>query len=699
MTASTATMTAVERDATLGTEPAWLSDLNPQQRQAVDHGSGPLLIVAGAGTGKTRTLAARVARLVGDGQVPERILLLTFTRRAARELVQRARTLSGNDDARRIWGGTFHSVAVRILRQHGDAVGIRGGFTVLDESDAADLIGLVRDDLGLGEKGRRFPRKETIAAIVSRVANALEPLSVTLAEQFPWCVADADDLRRVLKGYRDRKRANNVVDFDDLLLLWRALLDHPTVGPQLRGQFDHVLVDEYQDVNTVQADLVQRTVAVTGSLTAVGDDAQAIYSFRGASARHILDFADRYPSATITVLDRNYRSTPEILHVANGVADDLEEAHRKTLRTTRPSGVRPRLVTCRDEVAQSVHVCEVILDARERGIDLRDQAVLFRTGHHADGLELELARRDIPYVKYGGLKFLDRAHIKDVAAMLRVLDNPADELAWARVLRLPEGIGPAWSRRIAAAIGIGSWRAGDDSATSPLARFIDAPVNAPPAAQPVLESLARAWRASIGEELAQPPVAEQLRQVGEVARLAWPLRYPDASARLADLDRLSALTSGSALRSRFLADLTLEPPAAIGDLAGPPHLDDDWLTLSTIHSAKGLEWRAVHVIHAADGNLPSDMALRDKEGIDEERRLAYVAVSRAKDELTVSVPLRFHRRRYGLDDDFHHGQMSRFLTPLRDRFDEAAAGGPDDEPEQQVTAAAVDALLDDLWDA
>ena len=650
----------------------WLDDLNPEQRRAVLHDGGHLLVVAGAGSGKTRTLACRVARLLAGGTPPERILLLTFSRRAAREMLTRAGWMAERADgaggpggARRVWGGTFHAVANRLLLQHGAAVGLRPGFTVLDQADGADLLGLVRAGLGLGEKGRRFPRKDTLAAIYSRVVNTQEPLAAVVERAFPWCRDDLDGIRAVFTGYVERKRARNVVDYDDLLLYWRALAGSPTVGPLLRTGFDHVLVDEFQDTNAVQADIVAAMAGPGVQVAAVGDDAQAIYGFRSGSARHMLEFPDRFPGAQVVTLERNYRSTPAILAAANAVMAAAPTGYAKQLRSTRPAGARPALATCADESAQSAFVCESVLEHRERGVDLKDQAVLFRTGHHSDGLELELARRNIPFVKYGGLKYLETAHVKDLLCLLRVLDNPCDELAWQRVLGLVDGVGPATTRRLVAELGVEEGTA--------LARLLGA--DHPPfpaAAADDVASLRAALADCAGD--AVPPAA----QVERLALACGPLfarRYPGtASTRLADLDQLRSLATEHRSRGRFLAELTLDPPSRSGDLAGPPHLDDDYLVLSTIHSAKGGEWQVVHLVHASDGNLPSDMALGSADELEEERRLLYVALTRARDTLVVTYPVRYYVRRGGLDDAHVHGRRSRFLEPAAAAFDPVDVG-------------------------
>ncbi len=681
-----------------------LEGLNDRQREAVEHRDGPLLVVAGAGTGKTRTLAARVASLVAGGVRPERILLLTFTRRAAAEMIGRARAQTGDDGTRRVRGGTFHAIAHQVLRREARAVGLHDGFSILDEGDAVDLLAMVRAEAVAGlSGGARFPRPATLASLLSRVANAQEPLSLVLRRDFPWCADHADAIREVFGGYAERKRRQNAVDFDDLLLYWRALLADPEAGARLRSRFDHVLVDEYQDVNAVQADIVASLArgpeGEAACATAVGDDAQAIYGFRAASPAHLLDFPQRHPGTKVVTLDRTYRCTRPILAVANAIHAEAERAHPKQLWTPRDGGLRPVLLTTRDEHDQSRAVADAVLDARERGIDLRDQAVLYRTGTHANDLELELTRRDIPFVKFGGLKFLERAHVKDLHAMLRLLDNPADRLAWHRVLRLGEGIGPSWERRLLASLGADRWEPGDDPATSPVARLVEAPVTAPAAAEPFLDALRAAWAASSGDEDAQPDPGTQVGALRTVCELAWPHRYPDAQVRLDDVDRLALSAARYPTRGAFLADLTLDPPNATGDLAGEPHLDDDWLTLSTIHSAKGLEWRAVHLIHAADGNLPSDMALRDQDGLEEERRLAYVAVTRARDELRITVPLRYHKADSGTNDAHLLAPVSRFLQPIRDLFDQQATGPVEvvEPPSVRDAPTVVESALADLW--
>lgn len=721
------------------TSPA-IEQLNPQQQHAVHHRGTPLLIVAGAGTGKTKTLAARVVQLIEDGVDPQRILLLTFTRRAASEMVHRVASATDDRAASRVWGGTFHATSNRLLRNFGQAAGLSPNFTVLDQADSTDLMGMVRTEEGFGERSKRFPKKDTVASIYSRVVNSQAKLAEVLESDYPWCADHGDDLKTIFSAYTARKRRHHVLDYDDLLLFWRALTSAPAAGPQMRELFDHILIDEYQDTNPIQSDIIRGmcrpaieadadgsvpTNAKATEVCAVGDDAQAIYGFRCASVENMWAFSEHFPGATTVTLEQNYRSTSPILGVANGVLASAPASvgptshFAKELWSTKTTGQTPTLLTHHDEAAQSRTVCENILDARERGIDLRDQAVLFRAGHHSDGLELELVRRDIPFVKYGGLKYLESAHVKDLLSLLRILDNPADVLAWHRVLSSMEGIGPATVRRLIDELGVDEpdadnetppadhpQRRADDApeTTTALGRFIAGTGKVPAAAKAEADELRAAFAdclsGSANEEVSP---ADQVNRLKPFCSMVFPNRYDNSSARLSDIDQLAASARAYGSRHRFLAELTLDPPGKTSEQAGPPHLDDDWLTLSTIHSAKGGEWRAVHLIHAADGNIPSDMALGDQAGMAEELRLMYVALTRAKDELTVHAPLRFHVNRHGRDDRHVLAQPSRFLDPVRELFDESAsAAQPTVETVIELDGVGVtdevDTLLASLWD-
>ncbi len=630
----------------------WLDELNPEQLAAATHPGGPLLILAGAGTGKTTTLCARVAWLISEGAAPERILLLTFTRRAAREMLQRTRALiampSGSGG---VLGGTFHSVAHRFVRLHATSLGLAPGFAVLDAGDAADLIDLIREEHGHAQSKVRFPKKSTLLDIYSRTVNFQRPLSEIVDEAFPWCEHHVEHMASLFRAYTARKRTLGVLDLDDLLLYWRALAADEVLGASIDSGFDHVLIDEYQDVNGLQVEIVRGLRRNCREVTAVGDDLQAIYGWRSASAEHILQFPSHFPDAAVLTLERNYRSTQPILDTANAVAEQATRSYEKHLHTDVDGGTRPELVYCRDESAQATEVCERILAARELGIELRRQAVLMRTSHDSDLLELELARRQIPFVKYGGLRYLEAAHVKDLMALFRLLGNPAGELSWFRVLQLLDGVGPVTARRVLDVLVSGP-------AADPLLSWEQAREHLPAAARDAADAIVAALRR-----------AREARNVGTQAEglrdALAPLirsRYPDGALRLTDLDQLVAAARESSDLVQFASELALDPPQSSADLAGPPHLDDDYLVLSTIHSAKGLEWDGVHVLALYDGNFPACMSAGSSESIDEERRLLYVGMTRARRRLHLYVPVRYYHRPKGIDDAHGYGKASRFLT-------------------------------------
>ncbi len=676
-----------------------MEQLNTSQRMAVLHPDGPILVVAGAGTGKTMTLAGRVAHLLERGTPPQRILLLTFTRRAAREMLARAARMAGSQAGGKVWGGTFHAIGNRLLRRYGQALGIRPDFTVLDQADAADLMNLIRDDLGLSRKDRRFPRKETLAAIYSRTVNARTRLVDVLETTFPWCREEIEGIRAVFQRYSLRKHEHNVLDYDDLLLHWYAMAEAPETRARLAGSFDHVLVDEYQDTNSLQADILCRLWGPAGNVTVVGDDAQAIYAFRAATVRNILEFPDRFDGAAVIRLEQNYRSTQPILDASNAAIALAPHRHEKTLWSARPGAMRPTLQTCLDEAEQSDQVCREVLEHRERGTALRRQAVLFRAAHHSDLLEVELARRNIPFVKYGGLKFLEAAHVKDTLALLRILENPADEVSWFRVLQLLEGVGPATARKLVRHVA-----ARDPDDRSLIRRLTE---DVPDVLPPVAEQLAALGTALDDCLRDDPPTASQLERLRTFLTPVFDRVYPSPRERLRDLEQLEHLASRSPSRARFITDLTLDPPVSTGDLAGPPLLDEDYLVLSTIHSAKGLEWDVVYVIHTADGMIPSDMATANAEEIEEERRLLYVAMTRARDALHLYFPLRYYHRPRGMEDGHSYAQLSRFLTPVvRGFFDESVAPaaeladhqGESDDVTPGSGRERVEAFLSGLWE-
>lgn len=673
-----------------------VENLNEKQIKAVEHRGGPLVVLAGAGSGKTRVLACRVAHLIESGTPPNRILLLTFTRRAAKEMIARARRFTDRAAAGRVWGGTFHSVANRLLRKYGRALGLTPDFTVIDSSDSSDMMRLMAQELGVVTE-RRFPKKETLAAIYSRAVNSGTRLDKVLEDHFPWCIPELEGIRSVCEGYTARKREQGVLDLDDLLLYFSAAIAAPGVGDSIVGLFDHVLVDEYQDTNVTQADIVVGLVRKTQNVTVVGDDFQAIYAFRAATVQNLFEFTDRFSDATVVTLDQNYRSSTPILAVANAVMDRAREGFQKQLWSKRLGAEKPRLVTCSDEDAQSDAVCRRVLELRDEGVPLRHQAVLFRAAYHSDRLELELSRRNIPFVKYGGLVFLERVHVKDTLAMLRIIVNPRDELAWFRVLSLLEGVGPSSARKAM------EWlRPNEENGDgkSPLRKLIDDPPPVPKAALDGLDSLRKSVEAALKAE--EAGASEQVERAAVFLEKTFVRRFDDAPARIADIHHLARIAREYPDLSRFLTEVTLDPPIQTQDLAGPPRRDDDWLDLSTIHSAKGQEWEAVHLISAADGAIPSDMAA-DKLGIEEERRLFYVAITRAKRWLSIYFPLRWFLRRGGQDDLHRYAQLTRFVADsMRPLFDEEVVGeevSPDLDISENVSRPAdqVDQRLASLF--
>jgi DNA helicase-2/ATP-dependent DNA helicase PcrA len=638
----------------------YLESLNPEQRRAVEHGAAgpgpfaPLLVIAGAGSGKTNTLAHRVAHLMVNGADPRRILLMTFSRRAASEMTRRveriARKVMGDNagvmtDAL-AWAGTFHGIGARLLRDYADQIGLDPAFTIHDREDSADLINLIRHDMGFSKTENRFPTKGTCLAIYSRCVNAETAIEQVLGSSFPWCAGWAAEMKELFAGYVEAKQKQHVLDYDDLLLYWAQTMSDPALASDIGGRFDHVLVDEYQDTNRLQSSILLALKPGGHGLTVVGDDAQSIYSFRAATVRNILDFPSQFsPPADIITLDRNYRSTQTILAAANGVIDLAKERFTKNLWTDRASGAKPQLVTVRDEADQARCIVERILENRESGTLLKQQAVLFRTSSHSGPLEVELTRRNIPFVKFGGLKFLDAAHIKDMLALLRFVENPRDRVAGFRLMHLIPGVGPTSAQRVLDAMADGA---------DPIAVLAHAP--APPRA-------GEDWRTFIG-------AVADLRHSNwpadlERARLWYEPHldriHEDSETRRADLIQLEQIASGYPSRERFLTELTLDPPDATSDQAGVPLLDEDYLILSTIHSAKGQEWKSVFVLNVVDGCMPSDLGAGTSAELEEERRLLYVAMTRARDDLHLVVPQRF----------FTHGQHAkgdRHVYASRTRF-------------------------------
>ena len=690
-----------------------LDKLNGPQRKAVAFGtplaenkgfkSGPLLIVAGAGTGKTDTLAHRVAHLALNGVDPGRILMLTFTRRAATEMRRRAQEIARHAlneaiggvgqviQQRLSWAGTFHSIGNRLLRHYARHLKLDPQFTVMDRGDSADLLDTLRQDLGLAAKEQRFPRKETCLQIYSHRVNTRKSLTESLEQQYPWSAQWEADLTRLYRAYVERKQSSSLLDYDDLLLYWHVMMSEPRLAEHVGAHFDHILVDEYQDTNKLQADILHALKPDGSGLAVVGDDAQAIYSFRAAAVENILGFPDRFtPRAEVITLAQNYRSTQAVLDVSNAVMAEAPRQYRKHLLATRGQGVKPKVVTVDDLQTQAEYICTEVLKRRESNTPLRRQAVLFRSSSHSDVLEVELGKRQIPYVKYGGLKFLEASHIKDLLAILRWADNPRNTLAAFRVAQLLPGMGPGNARKVV------------DLLTENAFAFAALKTFTPP--QPA----AAGWHkltelmTALGDP--QRPWQGQVNAARGWYRPQFERIYEHFHTRLGDLDQLEMLSGQYPSRERFLTELTLDPPNVTSDLAGKPALDEEFLTLSTIHSAKGMEWDVVYVLNVVDGSFPSEFSTGKAELIEEERRLLYVGLTRARDDLLMMAPLKFHLTSQSRQGDAHvYGGRSRFLTDKVLKQLEAAAfhgsnlDGGAILQETQAATVDVSARLKEMW--
>ncbi|MGF7161547.1 DNA helicase-2/ATP-dependent DNA helicase PcrA [Rhodoligotrophos appendicifer] len=549
------------------------------------------------------------------------------------------------------WAGTFHGIGARLLREYAEQIGLDPAFTIHDREDSADLLNLMRHELGLSKMESRFPTKGTCLAIYSRAVNAEMPLDEVLLRAFPWCAGWDKELRELFARYVEAKQAHNVLDFDDLLLYWAQAISEPMIAEDIGSRFDHVLVDEYQDTNRLQSSILLSLKPDGRGLTVVGDDAQSIYSFRAATVRNILDFPNAFdPVADIITLDRNYRSTQPILGAANGVIELATERFTKNLWTDRMSADLPKLISVRDEGDQARYIVERVLENREAGTVLKQQAVLFRTSHHSGPLEVELTRRNIPFVKFGGLKFLDSSHVKDLLAALRFAQNPRDRVAGFRLMQLLPGVGPGSAQRVLDLMA---------EQPEPLSALSDIP--APPRAGAHWSGFVETMQQLRAGTMGWPAEIERVRHWYEphLDRI-----HEDAVMRQADLLQLGQIAAGYPSRERFLTELTLDPPDATSDQSGVPLLDEDYLNLSTIHSAKGQEWKSVFVLNVVDGCIPSDLGAGTTAEIEEERRLLYVAMTRAKDDLHLVTPQRFFTYGQNPQGDRHvYAARTRFIPP------------------------------------
>ncbi|QLE86573.1 ATP-dependent helicase [Shewanella sp. Scap07] len=694
-------------------------ELNQQQRQAVEFGisdagidaSCPLLVIAGAGTGKTNTLAHRAAELMLNGAQPERILLMTFARRAAAELASRAsriveqQWLQANDSGLTAnsaksatdmavslpWMGTFHSIAVRLLREYALSIGLERDFTVMDRNDAADMLDIIRHELGFSHTDKRFPKKKTCLEIYSRCVNAQQPLDEVVDSHFPHCSDWHDELKQLFGAYAHAKAEQFCLDYDDLLLYCYHMAAVEEIAALIRAQFDYILVDEYQDTNVLQAGILTRLFPTGKGVTVVGDDAQSIYGFRCATVDNILNFSQQFSSpATIISLKQNYRSHQAILDLSNTLLSEGSEGYKVELFSDKKQGTAPKLVSVDDDVKQAEYIVEQVLAAREAGTELKQQAVLFRSSYHSDRLELELTRRNIPYVKYGGLKFLEASHVKDLLALMRWADNPKHKMSAFRVLKLLPGVGPKIAEKailhvLENQLDIGS-----------LASF-----SFPSAAQDEAQLLVSALVGINSNTVAWPG---QTQLAANAYQGLLERNYEDGFVRWGDIEQLIQLAGQYSSRQRFLTELTLDPPQSSGDLAGDPHIDDDFLILSTVHSAKGQEWHSVFLLNMADGNFPNEYAAGDARQIEEERRLLNVAITRAKEELHLIQPLKYwvpEQQSWG--DKHVYGGKSRFITDAVSKL-LVKSHYPKTRPDAQELKAGRSAITDirksvlGMWD-
>lgn len=642
--------------------------LNKEQQAATEFGemdhtgsfvSDPLLIIAGAGTGKTNTLSHRAAHLILSGVDPERILLMTFSRRAAKELVDRTKRIASiklRNSKKKVnslqipWMGTFHSIANRLLRHYGKSIGMEPNFTIIDRNDSEDLMDVLRHELQLTSQAKRFPKKSTCLNIYSRCVNAQSPLASILKKDFPWCQEWLEQLTQLFALYTERKIKQQTLDYDDLLLYWYHLVDDPQAANLIRKKFDHILIDEYQDTNVLQAGIIIRLYPDGKGVTVVGDDAQSIYSFRSAEVENILNFPKLFtPPAEVITLKKNYRSIQPILDLSNRLLDESKVGYKKKLFSDKQGLQKPQLVSVEDDAGQADYIVEQVLAEREAGVDLRQQAVLFRSSYHSDRLEIALMRHDIPFIKYGGLKFLEAAHVKDLLSIIRWADNPKHRISGFRLLKLFPGIGPSIAMKTL------DWLELNQFDFHSLSRF-----SPPPAAKAYWVDFYSLLSQLQSSKIDWPA---QMEQVKEFYLPLMQENYEDDYVRCSDIEQLANIAQNYSSRESFISELTLDPPNSSSDMADKPGKDDDFLILSTVHSAKGQEWNNVFVLNVANGNFPNEYAAGDNKAIEEERRLFNVAITRAKNNLHLIQPLKYWIPEQAKFGDKHvYGSKSQFLT-------------------------------------
>ena len=639
--------------------------LNKAQLEAVFHDNGPVLLVAGAGTGKTRTLIYRVARLVESGTDPSEILLLTFTRRSAHEMLRRASHIL-DERCQRVEGGTFHHYCSKLLHQNAEKFGYPENFTIIDASDAMDAINLVRSRIDIPKEKKRFPKKSTLYSIISSSINKQQSIRDIIESEYPQFTSHIEKIEELNSNYKEYKELNYVMDFDDLLVKARdLLLNSDEIRNQIASKNRHVMVDEYQDTNALQAELTQLLSSYHNNVMAVGDDAQSIYSFRGADHKNMMRFPDLFEETKIIKLEENYRSTQRILDVANRVLEEAREKFDKKLFTKNEKGDLPGLVKAANMNDQSRFLTQMILNLREQGNELSDIAVLFRNGRDSFDLEVMLNKKEIPYIKYGGQKFTEAAHVKDVIAHLRVLLNPKDSISWNRILMLIDGIGPKTAEDLF------SWanQTGDPFR----------PQNAPNVSERYLSQLKALGDLFTKLKQLSGSVPEQLQAVVDYYSVFCKKRFDDHPKRMKDLETFVDISGTYRSLEKMIEEIALDPIEATAIETEASRKDESPLTLSTIHSAKGLEWGTVFLIQCLDGIIPSGYSLEDEEQLDEEVRLLYVAVTRAKEQLFITYPALFQSR-YG--DYFSN--PSRFIEDISDDLIEPWLLVEENEAQHQI---------------
>ncbi len=648
----------------IGYKISYDSELNPAQYEAVMHNNGAALVIAGAGTGKTRTLVYRVARLIEDGVAPESILLLTFTRKAASEMLRRASILL-DGRCEKVSGGTFHSFALTQLRTYAKAIGYDPSFNVLDQSDSEDVLNLLRSQMKMDKSKKRFPRKNTLQTILSLSINKRTPVKGIVENSYSQFVEEIDNIEKILSEFEQYKRKYNLMDYDDLLLNFHFLLnENPRLRGEINNKFKYVMIDEYQDTNRLQHEIVLQLAGPHENGMVVGDDAQSIYSFRGADFQNIMFFPESFADCKVYKIEENYRSMQPILNLTNEIIRGALYKYEKELFTRRVGDLLPKVISAKEERQQSQFVVQQLLDLREEGIELNDIGVLFRSGFHSFDLEIELNRANIPYTKFGGIKFIETAHIKDMLAYLRVMFNPKDAVSWQRILLLLDGVGPRTASMVMDKL----------SSLNSINPNIDLP-DSTRGKGSILELLKELkglseMKAGVGEKSSL--LAAYYKPVIKNRYDDWQKRWKDMETFIRIAERYRSLRS-------FLNDMAIEPPVeSVAELT-PESEEDEYLTLSTIHSAKGLEWRVVFLIWALEGRFPSARAVEDVDSLEEERRLFYVACTRAKDDLYISYPTNIFDRATG----FVLSDPSRFLKDIDEKFYEKyLLVGEEDEDEE-----------------